>query len=158
MPARLDWPSVIGTFMLNFGALDLRILDSLESRLPPETFVKVKVWHLRDRLDLLKQHLPKDNHSKFTQERFERFFERLEPIRELRNHIAHGTIRLALNDDLKTWEVTLSLPRDLDGANSPGARHVTFDELDKARETLGNLMEEFEELEDKWIVGAGIRF
>jgi hypothetical protein len=42
MPARLDWPSVIGNFILNFGVLDLSVLDSLESRLTPEIFAKVK--------------------------------------------------------------------------------------------------------------------
>jgi hypothetical protein len=153
-PARLDWPSVIGNFMLNFGVLDLHVLDSLESRLTPETFAMVRGWHLRDRLDLLKQHLPRDSHSKLTRERFERFFERLEPIRELRNHIAHGTMRLGLTADSNTWEVTLSLPRDLDASNSPEARHVTFEELDQARNELGQLIEEFEELDGMWIVDA----
>jgi len=38
------------------------------------------------------------------------------------------------------------------------ARHVTFEELDQTREELGKLMEEFEQLDGKWVVDAEVRF
>ena len=80
------------------------------------------------------------------QTRFEDLFKRLEPIRELRNHIAHGTMRLGLASEPETWELTLSLPRDLGEARSPEARHVTFKELNVARNELVKLIEEFKNL------------
>ena len=146
MPARLDWPSAVGNFLLNFGVLDLGVLDFLESSLPPEQFAKVKDWHLRDRIKIIMKHLQTGGYSTAKLDAFERFFIRLEPIRELRNHIAHGTMRLGLTPDQRTWEVTLSLPRDMDGSNTPGAQHLTFKELETALGELPRLIEEFEKL------------
>jgi hypothetical protein len=145
-PARLDWPSAVGNFLLNFGALDMGILDFLESSLRPEEFAKVRDWHLRDRIKVMMKHLQTGGYSRTQREAFERFFTRLEPIRELRNHLAHGTMRLGLTADQKTWEVTLSLPRDIDGTYSPDARHLSFEELTKALTELTGLIEEFDKL------------
>ncbi len=145
-PARLDWPSAVGNFLLNFGALDMGVLDFLESSLSTEEFAKVRDWHLRDRIEVIMKHLRTGGYSKAELEAFERFFNRLEPIRELRNHIAHGTMRLGLTADQETWEVTLSLPRDIDGTYSPDASHLSFDELTKALTELTGLIEEFNEL------------
>ena len=146
MPARLDWPSAVGNFLLNFGTLDMGVLDFLKSILPPEEFAKVRDWHLRDRIKVIMKHLQSGRYSRAQMEAFERFLNRLEPIRELRNHIAHGTMRLGLTADQNTWEVTLSLPRDIDGTYSPDARHLSFDELTKALSELTGLIEEFNEL------------
>jgi hypothetical protein len=52
------------------------------------------------------------------------FFDRVEPTGQLRNHIAHGLLRIGLAEDRKTPVLTLSLPRDLDGSNSPDAQHL----------------------------------
>lgn len=42
VPARLDWPSTVGNFILNFGTLDLHVRDFLEAKLPPEDFAKLR--------------------------------------------------------------------------------------------------------------------
>ena len=36
LSARLDWPSAIGNFILNYGALDWHVFVFLESRTPPK--------------------------------------------------------------------------------------------------------------------------
>jgi hypothetical protein len=54
--------------------------------------------------------------------------------------------------------MTLSLPRDLDGSDSPNARHLTFEELLKASQALTDLSEDFKKLFGNWVVDADIRF
>src|SRR6266496_2994436 len=90
MPARLDWSSTIGLFLINFGTLDHCLFVFLEDHLSPEEFTKIKEWHLKDRLDRIAQILKKQNHSAEVLAEFARLRERLEPMRELRNHMAHG--------------------------------------------------------------------
>src|SRR5262245_60507139 len=116
MPERLDWHSAIGNFMVNFGTLDLFLSDCLEQTLTSDEFAKVKYWHFHDRLEVLKKELAQRAFPKATVDDVENLLSRTEPIRELRNHIAHGTMRLGLGADKHTWDVTLSLPRDLDGS------------------------------------------
>ena len=143
-----NWASSIGLFIINFGELDLRILEYVESIVPPDEFAKIKDRHLYDRVQRIMKDLNDDRHSKATREEFDCFFSRLEPIRAFRNHIAHGTMRLGLAADQKSYEMTLSLPRDLDGSNSPDARHVGFAELTNALSELTWLTKEFEKLSD----------
>ena len=52
-----------------------------------------------------------------------------EDPRQLRNHIAHGLLRIGLAEDRKTPVLTLSLPTDLDGSGCPKARHLTYQKL-----------------------------
>ena len=78
--------------------------------------------------------------------RFEEFFRRLDPLRKLRNHIAHGIMRTAIAPDQKTFVQTLSVPRDLDDSDSPDARHMGFDELLATLSTLNELIEDFQRL------------
>jgi predicted nucleotidyltransferase len=146
MPARLDWPSAIGNFLLNFSTLDLSLLDCLESRLAPTEFAKVKEWHFRDRIECLKTHLAGGGYPQATLDNFERVFNRIDLIRELRNHIAHGVIRLGMTSDHQSWEVTLTLPRDLNGEGPPDARHVPFEELETAIQELPKLIDELSRL------------
>lgn len=86
------------------------------------------------------------------------FFIKLEPIRELRNHIAHGLLRMTRAEDNKILNLTLSLPRDRDGRNSPEARHLTIEQLQDASTALTDLSEGFMRLFGNWVVDADIRF
>ena len=86
------------------------------------------------------------------------FFARLEPVRELRNHIAHGLLRITLAEDQKTPVLTLSLPKDLDGSNPPDAQHLTHQELLTASTALTDLIADFKHLFGNWVVDADIRF
>lgn len=86
------------------------------------------------------------------------FFARIRTVRELRNHIAHGLLRIGMDEDHKTWVLTLSLPKDLDGFGSPQARHLTYEELLAAGTVLTLLIEDFKSLFGNWVVDADIRF
>jgi hypothetical protein len=50
LPNRLDWPSTIGNFPLNFGTLEYLVFVFLKDHLPPEEFDRVKEHHLKDGL------------------------------------------------------------------------------------------------------------
>ena len=86
------------------------------------------------------------------------FFDRLEPTRQLRNHIAHGLLRIGMAEDHNALVLTLSLPRDLDGSGSPQALHLTHQELLAAGTELTHLIEDFKHLFGNWVVDADIRF
>ena len=158
LPDRLCWASTIGNFIMNFGMLDLHVQDYLENKLPPEEFAKFKGRHFRQRVERINEHIRQGTFSPEKREEFDKWVARLEPIRDLRNHIAHGLMRTALADDMKTLIVTLSLPRDLDGTNSPEERHLTFEQLFKASTELTNLIEDFQNWMGNWVVDAVIRF
>ena len=151
---RLDWANAIGLFILNFGTLDLHVQDYLENNLSPEEFAKFKSCHFRDRVERIKAHVSQAGYEPEKWQAMAEFFSRLEPVRELRNHIAHGLLRLTLADDKKAWTITLSLPRDMDGSNSPEARHLTFEKLLNTSTELTALIEDFMKLFGNWVVGA----
>ena len=143
MPARLDWPSVIGNFITNFGMLDLLVQDFMETLLSPEEFLKMKERPFFDRAERVKQRLAQDDCAVTNKPEFQDFFTRLDPLRETRNHIAHGILRIGLAPDQKTFVQTLSLPKDLDGTEG---RRVEFSELLAEVKTLNAFIEEFQRL------------
>lgn len=55
LPARLDWPSAIGNFLINFGMQDWLVLVFLEDRTPSERFAKIKNEHFQDRIVRIKK-------------------------------------------------------------------------------------------------------
>ena len=50
MPARWDWPSTIGSFILLFGTLEYFVIVFLKDRLTSDEFLKIREWHFKDRL------------------------------------------------------------------------------------------------------------
>jgi len=158
MPDQPTWASTIGRFIINFGMLDMHVQDYLENNLSPQEFAKFRDRHFRDRVERIKAHVSEAGHEPEKRQARDEFFIRLDPIRELRNHIAHGLLRMTLAEGKKTWIITLSLPRDMDGTNSPEARHLTFEELLKASTTLTDLVEDFTNLFGNWVIDAEIIF
>jgi len=149
MSESLNWSSMIGNVLINFSTLDLLVQDFLQANLSPEEFAKLRVRAFHDRVEGVQKFVrahpdPADQHAR------DQFFVRLEPVRELRNHIAHGLLRVTLAEDQKNWIMTLSLPRDLDGSSSEDARHLTFPELLQASQTLTGLIEDFKKLFGKY--------
>jgi hypothetical protein len=69
-----------------------------------------------------------------------------DPVRELRNHIAHGYTLFRLAKDGKTPAMTLSLPKDVDATYASETRHLEFRELTNALSELTELIEEFKKL------------
>jgi hypothetical protein len=138
---QLDWASAIGLFIINFGMLDWLMLEFLERNLGPEEFAKVKHQHFQDRLSKVKGLACDPNQPP----EWKAFFARLDSIRKLRNHIAHGHF-LARMDEKGNVVMTLSLPKNLDVAHEPETRHVTFREMEVAHRQLKEVIEEFRAL------------
>lgn len=150
MPERSSWASAIGLLIINFGVLDLLVQDYLEDNLSPEEFSKIRERPFYVRFDRVKEWVGVADYSLKQKQSFEKLCMRLEPIRELRNHVAHGILRIGLAQDQKTWILTLSLSRDLDGSNTPDAMHLDFQELTKALGELAVLIEDFQKFTGGW--------
>ena len=146
LPARLDWPSAIGNFLLNFGTLDYFVFCFLKDHLSVDEFDKVKEWHFKDRIDRVGQHMQEAKFPAEQQREFAELVTRLEPIRELRNHIAHGHMLWRLDEKTKQPTVTVFKAKDLDTGSMPDAKHVEFAELLAALKTLTGLIEDFQRL------------
>jgi hypothetical protein len=150
LPNRLDWPSAIGNFILNYGVLDWHVLVFLESRMPLDQFAKIKNKHLKDRIAQVKTLVNKGDYSAEHKRDFAKFFQRLDPIRELRNYIAHGHLLVRVAENGKTPVLTLTLPKNLDAAYAPESRHLEFRELTNAMSELTELIEQFRKLSGPW--------
>lgn len=147
---RRSWSSGIGNFIINFGVLDYLVLEFLELRLSPERFAAIKDKHFQDRITCIVQSVQQQNIPTETRERSACFFARLAPIRELRNHIAHGCLLMRLDDAGNNLVLTVSLPKNLVDAYSPDSKQLSFDGLQQALTELNKLIEEFSKLREFW--------
>ena len=139
MPDRLDWSSSIGLFLINYGTLDYFVFVFLKDRLSSDEFDQVKEQPFKTRVTRIAEHL---RHEK-EREAFDRLMERVEPIRQLRNHLAHGHMYVCLEPGTLTPTVTVFRAKDVDTGLMPDATHVEFAELQAGLKTLGELIEEF---------------
>ena len=155
MPARLDWPSAIGNFLLNYGTLDYFVFVFLKDHLSSDEFGRIREWHFNDRLKRIAQYLKDEKYPADQQTAFARLLERLEPIRELRNHLAHGHMYLRFDPETLKPRVTLFKAKDLDTGLLPESKHVEFHELLTALATLTGLIEEFQRLAGFKATGGG---
>jgi len=158
VPTLQHWSSAIGLFIINFGMLDLHVQDFLQSTLSPEEFSRFRDRHFHDRITRIKEHVTAVNYLPQQKQAMAQFFARLDPVRDLRNHIAHGLLRIGLAEDQTSCILTLFLPRDLDGSGCPQARHLTYQELLRAGTELTQLIEDFESLFGNWVVDADVRY
>jgi hypothetical protein len=145
LPARFDWPSAIGNFLLNFGTLEYFVFVFLKDRLTVDEFAKIREWHLKDRLKRVAQFVAK-NGSKEKQSEFTLLMDRIEELRELRNHIAHGHMLCRIDVDTQKPVVTIFKARDVDMAHSSEAKHLELNELRTALNTLTQVIDEFQHL------------
>ncbi len=65
LPARLDWPSAIGNFILNFGMLDWHVFALLEARMPPDKFAEIKDEYFQNRIKRVQTLVNDGDYSKF---------------------------------------------------------------------------------------------
>ena len=147
---KLDWASAIGLFIINYGVLDWHLLVFLESRIPPGDFASIKGKHFQDRVARIKLVVDSDSYPEEQKAAFGKFFDRVDPIRTLRNHIAHGHMVFRAAADGKSPALTLSLPKDLDSNYAPETRHLGFQELTNALGELTALIEELKKLTGGW--------
>lgn len=94
LPSRLDWPSLIGQFLLNFGTLECVVFTFLENQLPREEFEQCRNWHLKDRLSRIERHMRERGYPEDQQLAFSKALERLKEVREIRNDLAHSHLLL----------------------------------------------------------------
>lgn len=146
MPARLDWPSAIGNLLLNYGTLDFLVFCFLKDHLSAEEFAKVRDWHFKDRLGRIAQHLQEAKCPVEQQNQFAELVRQLEPIRELRNHIAHGHMYLRIDEETRQLTATVFQAKDLGLGWTPDANHVEFPELLADLNTLNELIQSFQNL------------
>src|SRR6185503_3304009 len=92
------------------------------------------------------KHLKDENYPAEKQSEFAGWVERLNAIRELRNHIAHSHFYIRPNEDPEKAIVSLFRSQDLDTGLLPESRHVEFPELLAAVGTLTGLLEEFKRM------------
>lgn len=145
VPARLDWPSAIGSFLLSFGSLEYFVFAFLKDHLPETEFAKVKDRHLKDRLDRIAEYLREAQRPQNEQDRFAALVARVTPLRAIRNQIAHGQLHVIGLETGKPRQVLL-LARAVDRCDSPEARELEFAELEGALTKIAALNREFEQL------------
>jgi hypothetical protein len=144
LPNRLDWPSAIGNFLLNFGTLEYSVFVFLKDHLGPEDYDRVKEYHLKDRLNRIEQQLKQEGYPMDEQRAFAVLVKDIGPIRDLRNHLAHGHLYLRHDVQTKKWSVTVFRAKDVDTGFLPTSKHVEFEDLLTALERLTELIEEFD--------------
>ncbi len=148
--ANLDWPSAIGNFILNYGVLDWHVFVFLERRMPPDQFAKIRKEPFQERIGRVRKLVDGGDFSAEQKQAFEHFFTRLESVRELRNHIAHGHLLVRIIEVGKAPILTLSLPKDLNATEATETRHLEFEEVTKAQSELAALIEDFQKLTGDW--------
>ena len=145
-PARLDWTSAIGTFVVNFSTLDYVVTAFLKDKVSASEFSELKNQTFKKRLNRVISHFHDAGWPPEKMAEFQQLITRLETIRQLRNHIAHGYFLLRLNPESTAWEMFLSLPRNVDEEYSAETRVVTFIELRTSLSELTELIEAFKRL------------
>ena len=114
LSSRPSWASALGSFLLQFGILDYLAHVYLKNNLDSAKFSKIAARHFKDRLSAVAEHISFSG-SVEMKEAFKSLSSRIEPLRNLRNHIAHGYI-LFQESETGTLELCISLPKDLDQA------------------------------------------
>ncbi len=142
-PAQSTWDSSVGNFILGFGAMELDLLAFLSRHLSDDDFDKVRDLHFKDRVSRTLAIVKEGGFSKEVQNDFARLAKAIEPLREIRNHLAHAHMTIIQDDDmatgLKASRMTLSLPKDFDRPFDSETWHMTFEELNDARQRLYQL-------------------
>ncbi len=141
LPERLDWPSAIGNFLLNFGTLEYLVFAFLKDHLQPEEFDRIKEYHLKDRLNRIEQQLKQEGYPMDEQRAFAVLVEAIRPIRDLRNRLAHGHLYSRYNAQTKKWSVTVFEAKEVDAGFLPTSTHVEFEDLVTALGRLTELIE-----------------
>ncbi len=144
LPNRLDWPSAIGNFLLNFGTLEYLVFVFLKDHLRPEEFDRVKDYHLKDRLNRIEQQLKQEGYPMDEQRAFAVLVEAIRPIRDLRNRLAHGHLYTRYDVQTKKWSVSVFQAKDVDTGFLPTSRHVEFEDLVSALEGITELIEKLQ--------------
>jgi hypothetical protein len=138
-----NWASAVGLFLLNFGHLEFLVFDLLEERLRPDEFETIRKQHLADRVERLRTLLVANEAER---KEFEEFAQALTPVRELRNHIAHGYFSITLRPGSTEPLVGITQAKDLKVCFSESTLVITFDQLCQHLTALTGVIERFSRL------------
>ncbi len=141
----LDWPSVIGHFILNFGTLELTLLELLKRRLSEENWNALSRKSFHECVMCLRKLVAKTTEIAASAAEWEPLLLRLDEVRDLRNHLAHGSLVHTFGEELKTCTQRLVLTKEF-SFGLEETREVCFDELLKEANNLADLTEKLTEL------------
>jgi hypothetical protein len=128
--ARLDdWRRTIGTFILNFGHLEYLVTVFLKDNLEHAEYTRFAERLLKDRVARIAKYINEGDYSQAKREEFALLVKRLDPVRTLRNHIAHGYMCWNMADPGGTPWVSIVLPKNVDQEHLSETRHLKFDDL-----------------------------
>ena len=143
LPEQLSWASAIGNFLINFGFLHHLVMDYLNNALDVSEFDRWKEKPFKDQTMRIAQHLKEMPSAGEKEREFELLMRRLDPIRTLRNHVAHGHILCRWDVTKETWAISISLPKNIDSAYATETRHLTWTELRASLDELTEVIEAF---------------
>lgn len=146
LPARWDWPSAIGNFILAFGHLDYLVFAFLKNRLSREEFASVRERPFKERLRKIAQVLERDSGSEDLRSEFQALGERLEAMRNFRNSIAHGHLLCDAGSEEAARMVMLTLPKEIDLPISLLSTAVRLEEIVAECGVLDGLILDFQRL------------
>jgi hypothetical protein len=141
-PDLKDWYWSIGHFVMNFGHLEFLVFAYLEKHVSTAEFEQMRKTSFQNRIEKVAQ-LFGTSPERTT--RFAAFAQRLEPIRNVRNHVAHGFLEFGFSP---TAELFLDIARakDSDRMLDPVTEKVTYHDLWIHVHALGDLITEFQRL------------
>lgn len=146
LPQRLDWPSMIGLFILNFGVLELALSHILKLRSKPESKNAAAKKSFHEKIRCLQALV--DWHPEMVQkrERWQQLVLKMDAIRDLRNHLSHGMLVHTVAEDLKGMSQVLCLTQEV-SADKPDVLKVTFQELVHQNQVLSGVIDELAALD-----------
>jgi len=146
LPARLDWPSAIGSFLMNFGTLESMVFTYLKNNLADAEYARVRGWHLKDRLTRMREHLSTSDAKAEKLREFDEACKRFDRVRELRNHLAHGHICSALDPDTGEAYVAILKTKDAEYELHRGTERLHFEALQSGMMEVDHLTTYFSRL------------
>lgn len=141
LPQRLDWSSVMGLFILNFGTLELALSDILKLRSRPESKNAVIKKSFHEKIQCLQDLAGRHPAMVEKRDQWKALIARMDAIRDLRNHLSHSTLLHSVAEDLKTVIQVLCLTQDV-STNVSGMLRLTFDELFDQNQRLADVVDE----------------
>ena len=124
--------------MLNFGALELTLLELLKQRRPEETWNTLAGKSIHEYVMCLRKLVAEPIEVAASRAEWEPLLVPLDALRDLRNHIAHGSLVNSLGEDQETWTQRLVLTKEF-SFGLEETRQVSFDELHKETIELADL-------------------
>jgi hypothetical protein len=141
----------VGNFILNFGMLDLHVLEFLEAKLAPDKFAKVRERPLHERLEIVGE-LFAERPTELAA--FKSLLEQVAPLRKLRNHIAHGAVLVEIDPLTGGPTIRIAETKEQHDSARFGDQALSPRMLIETSRKLVDLCEEFRRLFGLYSVGG----